>query len=155
MLKEALAANTIGGKVDDDSRFRAAQEEVRQAQASWSRIGPVPEEARRALADRFQRAIRRISDAAAQVGAGVTAGGRAVGPAGRAGGSGRQADCELDAGLDLPTCAYSLLDLDQLDVEHQHPVRRALAFVGEASRESRSASSRLRPSAAALRSSPG
>ena len=58
MLKEALAANTIGGKVDDDSRFRAANDEVRQAQASWSRIGPVPEEARRALADRFQRAIR-------------------------------------------------------------------------------------------------
>jgi hypothetical protein len=65
MLKEALAANTIGGRVDDDSRFRAANEEVRQAQASWSRIGPVPDETRRALADRFQRAIRRISDAAA------------------------------------------------------------------------------------------
>ena len=43
MLKEALAANTIGGKVDEDSRMRAAAEEVRQAQASWSRIGPVPE----------------------------------------------------------------------------------------------------------------
>src|SRR5207249_4876209 len=68
MLKEALAANTIGGKVDDDSRFRAAADEVRQAQASWSRIGPVPEEARRALADRFQRAIRRISDRAGQAG---------------------------------------------------------------------------------------
>jgi hypothetical protein len=65
MLKEALAANTIGGRVDDDSRFRAANEEVRQAQASWSRIGPVPDETRRALADRFQRALRRISDAAA------------------------------------------------------------------------------------------
>ncbi|HKB09279.1 MAG TPA: DUF349 domain-containing protein, partial [Vicinamibacterales bacterium] len=65
MLKEALAANTIGGRVDDDSRFRAANEDVRQAQASWSRVGPVPEETRRALADRFQRAIRRISDAAA------------------------------------------------------------------------------------------
>jgi hypothetical protein len=65
MLKEALAANTIGGRVDDDSRFRAANEDVRQAQASWSRIGPVPDETRRALADRFQRAIRRISDAAA------------------------------------------------------------------------------------------
>jgi uncharacterized protein DUF349 len=65
MLKEALAANTIGGRVDDDSRFRAATEDVRQAQASWSRIGPVPDETRRALADRFQRAIRRISDAAA------------------------------------------------------------------------------------------
>src|SRR5437867_3481128 len=62
MLKEALAANTIGGKVDDDHRLRAAADEVRQAQASWSRIGPVPEEARRALADRFQRAIRRISE---------------------------------------------------------------------------------------------
>jgi len=65
MLKEALAANTIGGKVDDDSRFRAANEEVRQAQASWSRIGPVPDDIKRALADRFQRALRRISDAGA------------------------------------------------------------------------------------------
>ena len=43
MLKEALAANTIGGKVDDDSRWRAAAEDVRQAQAAWSRIGPVPD----------------------------------------------------------------------------------------------------------------
>ena len=33
MLKEALAANTIGGKADDDSRLRAAQEELRQVQA--------------------------------------------------------------------------------------------------------------------------
>jgi hypothetical protein len=68
MLKEALAANTIGGKVDEESRLRAAAEEVRQAQASWSRIGPVPDETRRALADRFQRAIRRIGDLAGQVG---------------------------------------------------------------------------------------
>ena len=62
MLKEALAANTIGGKVDEGSRLRAAAEEVRQAQASWSRIGPVAEDTRRALADRFQRACRRITD---------------------------------------------------------------------------------------------
>ena len=62
MLKEALAANTIGGKVDEESRLRAAHEEVRQAQASWSRIGPVPEAARRALADRFQRACRLVLD---------------------------------------------------------------------------------------------
>jgi hypothetical protein len=60
MLKEALAANTIGGKVDDDSRWRAAAEDVRQAQASWSRIGIVPEEARRPLLDRFQRACQSI-----------------------------------------------------------------------------------------------
>jgi hypothetical protein len=63
MLKDALAANTIGGKVDNDQRFRAANDEVRQAQAGWSRIGPVPEETRRALVDRFQRALRRIAEA--------------------------------------------------------------------------------------------
>jgi hypothetical protein len=62
MLKEALAANTIGGRVDEDSRARAATEELRQAQASWSRIGPVPEDVKRALADRFQKASRRIND---------------------------------------------------------------------------------------------
>jgi hypothetical protein len=62
MLKEALAANTIGGKVEDDSRLRAAAEDVRQAQAAWARIGLVPDDARRPLADRFQRAVRRIND---------------------------------------------------------------------------------------------
>ncbi len=64
MLKEALAANTIGGKVEDDSRWRAAAEEVRQAQAAWSRLGPVPEAIRRQLVDRFQRASRKISERA-------------------------------------------------------------------------------------------
>jgi hypothetical protein len=68
MLRDALAANTIGGKVDNDSRLRAANDEVRQAQASWSRIGFVPEETRRALADRFEKAIKKIADRAAQVG---------------------------------------------------------------------------------------
>jgi hypothetical protein len=61
MLKEALATNTIGGKVDVESRRRAAQEDVRHAQASWSRIGPVPDEAKRALSERFQRAVRQIA----------------------------------------------------------------------------------------------
>jgi hypothetical protein len=64
MLKEALAANTIGGKVEDDSRWRAAAEEVRQAQAAWSRLGPVPDAIRRQLVDRFQRASRKISERA-------------------------------------------------------------------------------------------
>jgi Domain of Unknown Function (DUF349) len=68
MLKDALAANTIGGKVDDDARLRAAAEDVRQAQANWSRIGFVPEETRRALSDRFARAIRAVSERAGQVG---------------------------------------------------------------------------------------
>jgi hypothetical protein len=68
MLKEALAANTIGGKAEDSSRLRAAAEEVRQAQASWSRIGPVPDPVRRPLVDRFQRACRKISERAGGVG---------------------------------------------------------------------------------------
>jgi hypothetical protein len=61
MLKEALAANTIGGKVEEESRFRAAAEEMRQLQSSWSRIGVLPDEVRQPLAGRFQRAVRSIS----------------------------------------------------------------------------------------------
>ena len=72
MLREALAANTIGGKVDEESRMRAAAEEVRQAQASWARIGPVPDDVRRALSDRFARACRRVTERAGGAG---TAGG--------------------------------------------------------------------------------
>jgi hypothetical protein len=61
-LKEALASNTIGGRAADDSRWRAATEEVRQAKVAWSGLGAVPEDLRRALGDRFQRACRRITD---------------------------------------------------------------------------------------------
>jgi hypothetical protein len=68
MLKEALAANTIGGRVDEENRWRAAQEEVRQAQATWSRIGVVQEPARHALTDRFDRACRRILERSGSTG---------------------------------------------------------------------------------------
>jgi uncharacterized membrane protein YgcG len=89
MLKEALAANTIGGKVDDDSRWRAAADDVRQAQASWSRLGFVADEIRRPLADRFARACRKITERAGGAGRSSGAGrsGGAGGPGG-AGGSG-------------------------------------------------------------------
>ncbi|MGE4055518.1 MAG: DUF349 domain-containing protein, partial [Vicinamibacterales bacterium] len=60
MLKEALAANTIGGKADDESRWRSAAEEVRQARASWSRLGHVPDEQRRELTNRFNEACSKI-----------------------------------------------------------------------------------------------
>ena len=63
-LKEALAANTIGVKADLENRWRAARDDVRDAQANWSRIGPVPDQARRMLADRFQRACRVILEKA-------------------------------------------------------------------------------------------
>jgi uncharacterized protein DUF349 len=85
MLKEALAANTIGGKADEDTRLRAAAEEVRQAQQNFSRIGVLPDQERRALTDRFQRAIKRISERAGQ----AAQSGRA-GQAGWAGTAGRR-----------------------------------------------------------------
>ena len=68
MLKDALAANTIGGKADNDARLRAAAEDVRQAQSSWSRIGSVPEDVRRQLSERFQRAVKTIYERAQPAG---------------------------------------------------------------------------------------
>jgi hypothetical protein len=62
MLREALASNTIGGRASEESKWRQMAEEVRQAQASWSRLGPVPGEAGRALTERFHRACNRFQD---------------------------------------------------------------------------------------------
>ena len=60
MLKDALAANTMGGRVDDEAKWRAATVTVRDAQQAWLRVGPVPGEEGRRLAARFQRASRRF-----------------------------------------------------------------------------------------------
>jgi hypothetical protein len=60
MLREALASNQIGGRSSEESRWRAAAEDVKQAQASWKRIGPVPPEQGRELHDRFRRACDRV-----------------------------------------------------------------------------------------------
>ena len=62
MLREALAANTIGGRGGDESKWRAMAEDVRQAQSSWNRLGPVPGDAGRALNERFHRATSRFFD---------------------------------------------------------------------------------------------
>ena len=63
--RERLAANTMtGGKTgeSDESRWRAAEQEVRGAQAQWARFGPVPAEVAGPLNERFQRACRRFYD---------------------------------------------------------------------------------------------
>ena len=60
MLREALASNTIGGKAGEESKWRAMADEVRQAQASWSRLGPVPGETGRQLTERFHKACNRF-----------------------------------------------------------------------------------------------
>ena len=62
MLREALAANTIGGRAGEETKWRAMSEDVRAAQASWNRLGPVPGDAGRQLADRFHRGCARFFD---------------------------------------------------------------------------------------------
>jgi hypothetical protein len=61
-LREALAANTIGGRGDVESRRRAVEQEARQLQMAWDAVGFVPESRARPLADRFRRALRRSVD---------------------------------------------------------------------------------------------
>lgn len=62
MLREALAANTIGGRAGEESKWRAMADEVRQTQSAWSRLGPVPGDSGRQLAERFHRACSRFFD---------------------------------------------------------------------------------------------
>ena len=62
MLREALAANTIGGRAGEESKWRAMADEVRQAQNAWARLGPVPGDQGRALTERFHRACNRFFD---------------------------------------------------------------------------------------------
>jgi hypothetical protein len=62
LLKDALAANTIGGKVDEEAKRRSAATAVKDAQAAWRRLGPVPGERGRQLGARFHRACRRFFD---------------------------------------------------------------------------------------------
>ena len=62
MLREALASNTIGGRAGEESKWRTMAEDVRQAQAAWSRLGPVPGDTGRALNERFHRAVTRFFD---------------------------------------------------------------------------------------------
>lgn len=59
-LREALAANTIGGRVDEESRWKTAEYEVRAAQDAWQRVGLVPDAISAPLTTRFQRACQRF-----------------------------------------------------------------------------------------------
>jgi hypothetical protein len=64
--RERLAANTITGSHaaadTSDSRWRGAEQEIRNAQAQWARFGPVPADVAGPLHERFQRACRLFFD---------------------------------------------------------------------------------------------
>jgi hypothetical protein len=59
-LREALANNTMRGRVDEGAKRRELKEKVAAAQAAYNRLGPVPGEEGRALRQRFQDACRRL-----------------------------------------------------------------------------------------------
>jgi hypothetical protein len=60
-LRSALANNAMGVRADD-SKWRAAGTAVEEAQDAWRRIALLPDEATRALADRFKAACERVMD---------------------------------------------------------------------------------------------
>jgi hypothetical protein len=62
LLRESLAANTIGGRVNEDSKLRVVADKVRRAQQQWRDLGPAFGEAAAALESRFHQACRRFFD---------------------------------------------------------------------------------------------
>jgi hypothetical protein len=62
LLRESLAANTIGGRVNEDSKLRVVGDKVRRAQQQWRDLGPTFGEAAAALESRFYQACRRFFD---------------------------------------------------------------------------------------------
>jgi hypothetical protein len=64
-LREALAANTIGGVAvaEAEARSKAAAAIVRDAQAAWAALGPLPADVAAPLSERFERACRRVHEA--------------------------------------------------------------------------------------------
>jgi len=59
-LRDALAANTIGGKEAQEARWHSATSEVETARTSWQRLGPMPGAEGKALAERFDRACQQF-----------------------------------------------------------------------------------------------
>jgi cell division inhibitor SulA len=59
-LRDALAANTIGGRAAVEAKWHSASAEVEAAQAAWKRLGPVPGAEGQELARRFEQACRRF-----------------------------------------------------------------------------------------------
>jgi hypothetical protein len=60
LLRESLAANTIGGRVNEDAKLRVVADKVRRAQQQWRDLGPAFGDAAAALESRFHHACRRF-----------------------------------------------------------------------------------------------
>jgi hypothetical protein len=62
-LRSALAGNAIGGgRSNEEAKWRAAADAVRDAQTAWQRLGPLAGPEARALEVRFRDACRHVME---------------------------------------------------------------------------------------------
>jgi hypothetical protein len=61
-LRSAFATNAMGGRVNEEAKWRAASDTVKDAQSAWQRLAPVDGPAVRTLENRFREACRRVHD---------------------------------------------------------------------------------------------
>jgi hypothetical protein len=67
-LRSALATNAMGGRANEEAKWRAAVDAVKDAQAAWQRLAPVPGPQAEALGARFRDACRKITERARRTG---------------------------------------------------------------------------------------
>jgi hypothetical protein len=63
-LRSALASNAMGGRASEESKWRAASDGVKDAQAAWQRLAPLGGPGAPDLEARFREACRRVNDQA-------------------------------------------------------------------------------------------
>lgn len=63
-LRSALASNAMGGRANEEAKWRAAADTVRDAQSAWLRLAPLAGVEGQALESRFRDACRRVNDLA-------------------------------------------------------------------------------------------
>jgi hypothetical protein len=61
-LRSALASNAMGGRSNEDAKWRGAADAVKDAQSAWQRLPPVDTPETRALEIRFREACRRVNE---------------------------------------------------------------------------------------------
>jgi hypothetical protein len=61
-LRSALASNAMGGRANEDTKWRAAADAVKEAQSAWLRLSQVAGPDARALETRFRDVCRRVMD---------------------------------------------------------------------------------------------
>jgi hypothetical protein len=63
-LRSALASNAMGGRANEEAKWRGAADTVKDAQAAWQRLAPIKSPFADALAVRFREACRRVNERA-------------------------------------------------------------------------------------------